>query len=901
MRSRQRGTFSGKHTASVAVALATLLWMTGPVLARANGETVASKAAPNYPFAIVGQPLAAALGTWSATTGIRILSMPASVAKATSVTAQGQLNAAAALDALLQGTGLGFRFVDAGSVLIEAAPAASGDRMLGAVRIEGAADSAPGGINGSTDSTATEGSGSYAADKTMVATKLPISLKETPQSVSVITSQQIQDFHIADFTQAMAQAPGVSTVYGNSAASSAGTNPLTPSFYSRGFQITRLQIDGGAPLAIGNDANDLVPQINMAAYDHVEILRGADGLYNGEGDPGGAIDLTRKRPLDHQQLVLSQDIGSWNNFNTTLDGSSPLGFDGKLRGRLVLNRQSNDYFYDTANNRQTLLYGTVEALLTPSTTVAAGINDQHQHARPFYNGLTTEIEGNEVVDPHLPRSTCLCFDWNRLTYDTREVFGRIEQSFGSHWGLKLNAGRTQQKNDFSYGAVGGVLGSADPIEQPQLRDSYGHNVSTQRNADAKLNGSFELFGNEQSVLVGANYFDYDGGGQKQYAPFYRFGGPLVDIFDFNQADYAEPDHSGLASFYADVNKSATTTAYATVRLTPWAPLHLSIGMRYNRVSTRVKTHQICRNDFGCFTSDGDMVENGVRFDDSSLSSETKKFFPRGYLAASYDISPTLTAYASRTAIYIDNSLDASATGRPLAPTTGNNNELGLKFAALDHGLSASVAGFYIKQKGFPYQTGYFGVPNVDQSTGKFPDGRYCCFISDPDNKNVSKGIDLDLTGRITRGLQLIVSYVYNKTQVTPTKPLPGSPLLPLQSAAPRSIYKVWTRYDFDQGSALRGLYMGGGINGQSSAYSSGYVCTTYDFDFCSDSTRFKSKLHAYVVLSALAGYAFADHYAVTLAIGNLTDRRYYVSTGLLDGGNTYGMPRNYTLSFRASF
>ncbi len=85
-----------------------------------------------------------------------------------------------------------------------------------------------------------------------------------------------------------------------------------PTFYSRGFAIERLQIDGGAPMDIGHPTSyGLIPQIDMAEYDHAEVLRGADGLFNGYGDPGGVINLARKRPLDHSQLVVEGQYGSW--------------------------------------------------------------------------------------------------------------------------------------------------------------------------------------------------------------------------------------------------------------------------------------------------------------------------------------------------------------------------------------------------------------------------------------------------------------------------------------------------------------------------------------------------------------------------------------------------------------
>ena len=68
-------------------------------------------------------------------------------------------------------------------------------------------------------------------------------------------------------------------------------------FYSRGFQITSLQIDGGAPLALGAYTYDASQ--DLAFYDRVEVMRGASGLLGGMGDPGGIVNLV---PVSYTHL-----------------------------------------------------------------------------------------------------------------------------------------------------------------------------------------------------------------------------------------------------------------------------------------------------------------------------------------------------------------------------------------------------------------------------------------------------------------------------------------------------------------------------------------------------------------------------------------------------------------------
>ncbi|WZB74362.1 TonB-dependent receptor plug domain-containing protein [Achromobacter insuavis] len=151
-----------------------------------------------------------------------------------------------------------------------------------AVEAAGAATLAPVTVQGEQVGV-TEGSASYTAPSVTIGGKLPLSLREIPQSVSVITRQRIEDQNLASLEDAMAQTPGITIDLMGTAA--------VPQFYSRGFQIEYFQYDG-VPMQTGG-ASWAQPDLFM--FDHVE-LPGAAGLFNGAGQPGGVINLVRKRP-----------------------------------------------------------------------------------------------------------------------------------------------------------------------------------------------------------------------------------------------------------------------------------------------------------------------------------------------------------------------------------------------------------------------------------------------------------------------------------------------------------------------------------------------------------------------------------------------------------------------------
>ncbi len=135
-------------------------------------------------------------------------------------------------------------------------------------------------------------------------------------------------------------------------------------FYSRGFQITSMQIDGGAPLALG--AYTYSPQQDMAFYDRVEVMRGASGLL-GAWAIRAAHHLVRKKPLAQRQFKAALSAGSWSRRGVELDASAPLADDGRVRGRAVLSTTRPTPTWTCAAAKSPRSNGVLEADLTPDT------------------------------------------------------------------------------------------------------------------------------------------------------------------------------------------------------------------------------------------------------------------------------------------------------------------------------------------------------------------------------------------------------------------------------------------------------------------------------------------------------------------------------------------------------
>jgi outer membrane receptor for ferric coprogen and ferric-rhodotorulic acid len=168
----------------------------------------------------------------------------------------------------------------------------------------------------------TEGTGSYTTGAMRAATKMALSIRETPQSVSVITRQRLDDQGINTLDDALKQATGVTVLE----AEVQGT-----SFQIRGFTMDTMQIDG---MPVSMLTSTSTPGVDLAIYDRVEILRGAAGILQGAGNPGGTLNIARKMPTRDFSAKAYAHAGSWNNFRTEADISTPLNEDGSLRTRL---------------------------------------------------------------------------------------------------------------------------------------------------------------------------------------------------------------------------------------------------------------------------------------------------------------------------------------------------------------------------------------------------------------------------------------------------------------------------------------------------------------------------------------------------------------------------------------
>src|SRR3989344_2008393 len=255
------------------------------------------------------------------------------------------------------------------------------------------------------NSAGTEGSGQY-----------------TAREVSVGTRQQLDDRNLTKVEDAIKLSTGM-TVTRFDGAGNYNT------FQARGFDLGSIQLDG-VPIPQGNYST-----LDTAMYDRIEVLRGPAGLLQGASEPGGTVNLVRKRAPAKLAIGADAAAGSFGLRRGTVDVGGGLNAEGTIRARAVAVVEDKDSFVDTLFNNKRLGYGTLEWDIAPSTTVSVGAAQQRVRAA-IDQGLPTYANGR-LAD--LPRGAFAGLRANRQDLETTDVFAELEHRLDGGGLVRLSA------------------------------------------------------------------------------------------------------------------------------------------------------------------------------------------------------------------------------------------------------------------------------------------------------------------------------------------------------------------------------------------------------------------------------------------------------------------------------
>lgn len=702
-------------------------------------EPAAAQAEAARSYQIAAGALDEALASFAASAGVSITMPPALVQGRTTPGLQGRHTVREGFARLLAGSGLEAVGGSGGVYTLRAMPAAATGAAaagegttLAEVRVTAQAER----------SGATEGTGSYTqTGPSRTATGLNLSLRETPQSVSVMTRQRMDDFKLETLTDVMEQTPGIGVYRQNNATD----------FQARGTSVN-LQTDGMAQVTSGwyYLTSTLYSLDDMAEIDRIEVLKGSSGLVVGKGNYGATVNMVRKRPTREFQASVRANAGSWDTYRAQADLSGPLNEAGTLRGRLVASGMDAASFRDHEKSNSKMLYGALEADLTPDTLLNLGLTYRQREARGI--GTTQPIQrytraGAEV--PWMPRSFNTGAPWGGYEQDALNIFGSLEQRLARDWTASLKFSYQDASMDDMFA---GFLYDRDRANFGRWRNMKNDNWTV--NLDVK--GSFDLLGRSHELLAGAGISRFRGSVQMPLNA--QTLTPLADLgTSFAQGGGALPQPDTGGWIYGDNRFSQKQRyVYAAARFHVADPLQLITGLRVTRYEERDTTP---------YWWNWDMKENGV-------------FTP--YAGLVYEVHPNVSLYASYANIFQPQTAQ-DEQGRTLAPEQGNTYEVGAKGEFFDKRLNAGISHFWMKTKN-----------TAEESGGLTPGG-------DTAYRAVSaatrRGWELELSGELARGWQAQGSLVQQNSSLTSA------------SQYPKYQFKLGTTYRFD-GGALRGLTVG---------------------------------------------------------------------------------------------
>jgi len=639
--------------------------------------------------------------------------------------------------------------------------------------------------------------------------------------------------------------------------SSGRQDSLFQVFYSRSFQITNYTLDGGGALLpfarLASGPVLLVPDIGE--FDHVEVLRGADALFGADGRPGGAVNLVRKRPLDTPAMLFSSSAGSWNNYREEVDVTGPLALEGRLRGRLDATYSHQDYFYKFVDNERKSIFGVLDYDLTPTTLLTVGGSYRRDRGRPFEGGLPMLGTG---ADPHLPRSTSYAFDWSRFETEVREGYIRIKQDFSARWRLKVNAALLNDDVSYNFGSF---LVAIDPAtggipSPPGTSTSVGPTFQKQFNLEATLTGTADWLGRHEELAFGGDFVHTHSRSLIQHHPF---GQPLADARNFNPADYPEPPpEPATTNSGGNIASTILSGLFASLRIQLTAPWSLTSGLRVsNERGTNTSIYQY----------PGTTISRPRPYEDVG------KVTP--YAGTLLAISDIFSLYASYADIYQSNSGALRSGETPIPPIDGINMEAGIKGSWGDGALNASLAFYKTVQR------------DVAQYVGRPPNARgLCCFTG---GRITSKGVDLQITGRLAPGWFINAGYTFNNNALLS----PGSPTIAWFPLTPHHLFKLWTSYDLP--GTLNHWSIGGSLQAQSANYNDAIACPLSDSqgNCILPYQNYETVQKSYAIVSPKIGYRLDRHWQIALTVNNVFDRRYFQNVAYPLGSNWYGDPRNF--------
>jgi len=492
--------------------------------------------------------------------------------------------------------------------------------------------------------------------ETESATKLNLTVFETPQTVTTISRAQLDDFALNKINDVLNYSPGVTVEE---------VETDRTYYTARGFDVVNFQYDGiGIPFISGLNLG----QQDTAIYQKVEVVKGAAGLVTGLANPSATINYVRKRPTHDLKVGTTFSISEWSGFRLGADVSGALS--SKIRGRAVVAYDEGDSYLDRHSDQTKLGYGVFEFDLSDSTLLTVGHSyDSSSSDSVLWGALPLTYSDGSATDYDV--STSNAPDWTLADTEQSQTFAELNQQLGGNWSLNaiLTRNETEYESELFY-----VYGAPDPITELGLAASasgYGRNEK-QINADIFVSGNFSVLGRTHELVVGYNRSDTE----------------------LTEASFSDPTIIGPIVLGSDWAEGNTPRPHFTAHDPATSASDIDYTQKAFYVASRLNVLDNLSILLGARATEFD--QSGISYG-GSTQADAKETVP--YYGVTYQVLDDVMLYASYSEVFKQQTW-VDATLQPLGSTLGDSQEAGVK-KSFNNGLAIlTFAIFSSEQKNF---------------------------------------------------------------------------------------------------------------------------------------------------------------------------------------------------------
>lgn len=692
-------------------------------------------------FNIPAQSLASALQALGTQSNMQVLYSADDVQGLRSQPVSGRLSPSQALSQMLVGTGVMFT-VQGNTVTVRAR--SSGNSLeLGATNINGkAVESAYGPVDG------------YVATRSATGTKTDTPILEIPQTINVVTAEQVQTQGARNLTQALRYTPGLNV------GGFTDRNAIADEITSRGFAPTPLYLDGAYLPYAGSLGG--APQIDPYTLERIEVLKGPSSVLYGQNQPGGIINMVSKRPTTEQRSQVKLGAGSYDRVNGAFDTSGPIDDQKEFTYRVIGVGKKGGQQVDHTHSERMLLAPSLtwtpndDTSLTLLAQIQRDDGLEDYQALPMIGSLKRGPNG-ERIDREFFSGDTKYNDYKRDQY----VFGYdFTHNFTEDLKYRSTARYTDVRDDYKgfylRSFVTDDAGVTDYTRANRVKLNWKQH-NTAYTVDNNLEYKFNTGALEHTTLMGVDYRHFN----RKYDGYNAYNVLPINLYGENNNYDTSSVTPQLDTKWDNTIRQTGVYLQDQIKLDKWI---LTIGGRQDWAEVENK----------------DLLARTVE------EKRDHKFTSRVGLTYITDFG--LAPYVSYSESFLPTLGTAAPErgGKGFEPTEGQQYEVGVKYQPFDQTLiTASV--FQIKQKNV--LTGDTDYPQYQAQTGEVR----------------SRGVELEVKSTFDN-IDVMAAASYLDSFYT--KDTWGNKDNRSEAQAPVSAL-VWANYHFTQAS-LNGLTFGAG-------------------------------------------------------------------------------------------